>query len=264
MIEQLILDMKGVLYDEVKIASSEIKVAREGALGFIKYLKEKQLPFIFGTNVTSEMKEDIVADLNKAGFNISPDNVASCIDLSSAYLKSQGIERIFLISDNEELREFYKKHGFDLVGYNSQAVVAGLDKGLEKRTMKKAAYEIRNGAKLIALHRNMTMVDGDGRIVPNVGQLVKDLEEITGYTATVTIGKPSEIFYLWAMKKLPFQNPAVTLMVGDDPEGDLSGANKLGMQTAFVKSKKYGIWPVEIGFKPDYKVSHLGELVGKF
>lgn len=255
--------MKGVLYNETRRGSSKVKEARESAVDFINYLREKNMPFIVGTNVTSEMIEDIVTDLNELGFGLSLEEVTSSVELSVNYLKSKCIDSIFLISDNEKLREYYMSYGIDVVDYGSKAVVVALDNNLEQRTISQAIEEIKNGAQLIALHRNLTRIDEYGNNQPNVGQLVKFLEEESGYQETATIGKPSETFYLEAMKKLPSQYPSVTLMVGDDPVGDLSGAYKLGMKTAFVHSLNCSSFPNDLGFKPNYEVNCLGEIIGK-
>jgi len=261
MISQIILDIKGVLYDETERG----KQPRLGAVEFIEYLNKHSIPYILATNATSEMPGDMVVDLNNLGFEISLDKVTSCVELSASYLKSKGLDSILLISDNKRLQDFYSGSGLDVVDYKSNigvdAVVAALDRNLEQRTLNRAIYEIENGAPLIALHRNMTRVDAKGREQPNVGQLVQGLEQVTGYQDTITIGKPSEKFYEEAMKKLPSQELSVTLAVGDDPVADLSGANKLGMHTAFVRSPKYQQWPKNVNFKPEFDVKYLMELV---
>ncbi len=265
MIEQLILDMKGVLYDESREGNVNVKKVREGAKEFINYLTEMGLPFVLGTNVTTEMTDDLAEDLNDLGFDIPRDDVVSCIDLSVPYLREQGIRRIFLISDNERLRDFYRQQGFEIVDYESDAVVVGLDRDLRQDTIRVAVNDLIGGSTLVGLHRYMTRVNSNGETEPNVGQIISDLEKTARLhpNQTTIIGKPSPTFYIEAMKRLPSQEPSATLMIGDDPVGDLSGAYLLGMPTAFVRSKKYSSWPAELNFKPGYEVNHLGELVEK-
>jgi HAD superfamily hydrolase (TIGR01450 family) len=264
MIEQVILDIKGVLYDESRYVDVKVKKVREGAIDLIDYLRQVSLPFVLGTNVTTEMTDDLLKELDELGFDIPREDVVSCVDLSVPYLKEQGLRRIFLVSDNERLREFYSQQGFEIVDYGSDAVVVGLDRDLQPDTLQVAVNELFGGSMLVGLHRNMTRVNSKGERSYNVGQIVADLEKAACLepSQTVIIGKPSQTFYIEAIKRLPSQKPAVTLMVGDDPVGDLSGAYLLGMPTAFVRSEKYSSWPAKMDFKPDYNVEHLGELVG--
>lgn len=261
MIEQLILDVKGVLFNETK----DGKVPTDRGIEFIWFLGQENIPYLLGTNITSELPKDVLEELVEMGYPVTYDRLVSPIDLSMDYLRERGAKKIFLITDNNALRELYYNEGFAVSSYDDNtlcdAVVAALDKSLGRQTIDMAVMQIANGAIPIALHRNMTRVSKNGEVQPSVGTLVKELEELSGDYSTLNMGKPSETFYLNAMNKLPSQEPSVTLVVGDDPIGDLSGAVALGMQTAFMRSKKYQEWPADVGFRPDYEIAKLPDLI---
>ena len=261
-ITQLILDIKGVLYND----EGNGKVLTPTSADFIRYLNESNIPYLLATNLTSEMPRQAVSELQKLGLDVTLDKLVSSVDVSAEYLKGHEFEFIYLVSDNPQLREFYEKNGIHLVNGSQSAVpaavVVGLDRNLEEKTLEDAARYVREGAVLVALHRNMKRVDEYGREKPNVGVTVAQIEEKAGTKSpdTVVVGKPSKLFYQIALQRLPLKNPHVTLVVGDDPQGDFPGAYELGMRLAFVASKKYPNWPDKMGFSPDYSVKDVGEL----
>lgn len=267
MIEQLILDVKGVLYNDTQ----QGKELTPGAQSFVRYLTKNAIPFLLATNITSQMPQDVLQELKQLGFCVSLDRLTSCVDLSLQYLTDDRQQRVFLISDNKKLRQFYRENGVVVIELEDRqpcdAVVVALDKRVFSdeeyagRIKAEALHYLANGARLVALHRNMVRIDDHGRQQPNVGQLVTELEESSHYDKTVVIGKPSETFYRQALKKLPTQEPSVTLAVGDDLVGDLSGAYKLGMPTALFFGPKASFTPSSLKFTPTYELMFLMELM---
>ena len=68
------------------------------------------------------------------------------------------------------------------------------------------------------------------------------------------------MFYRQAIRALPSQDYSSTLVIGDDPTGDLSGAISLGMKTAFYNSLKYQAGQgFQIG--ADYEVNNLKDIL---
>lgn len=69
--------------------------------------------------------------------------------------------------------------------------------------------------------------------------------------------KPSKLPFRKALKLLKAKPPQ-TLMVGDWPERDIKGAQKLGIKTCWAK---YG-WHTGKTAKADYEINKFGELIG--
>lgn len=71
--------------------------------------------------------------------------------------------------------------------------------------------------------------------------------------------KPAPITYEWALKRLEVEASDV-LMVAAHP-WDLAGAEKAGMQTAFIQRPATSVYPLVA--VPDYTITNLNQLVGE-
>lgn len=86
---------------------------------------------------------------------------------------------------------------------------------------------------------------GKGRYYQEKGELVIDLgayatalEYATDAKATV-IGKPAEKFFLTALEQLGCPGPESAVMIGDDLNSDVGGAQALGIRGVLVKTGKF-------------------------
>jgi Predicted sugar phosphatases of the HAD superfamily len=73
------------------------------------------------------------------------------------------------------------------------------------------------------------------------------------------IGKPSSEFFGFVLKHLGVK-PEEALVVGDDIEFDILGAQKVGMKACFVKTGKFRESDLEKGIKPDLLLESVNEL----
>ena len=71
----------------------------------------------------------------------------------------------------------------------------------------------------------------------DIGAFVAGLEYATGRTATV-VGKPSQPFFEMALDELGLPKRQV-IMIGDDIEMDVGGAQRAGIRGVLVKTGKY-------------------------
>jgi Predicted sugar phosphatases of the HAD superfamily len=100
--------------------------------------------------------------------------------------------------------------------------------------------------------------DEDEKLSLDAGPFVKALEYASGKTATV-IGKPSAEFFGLVLEHLGVK-PEDALMVGDDIEFDILGAQKVGMKACLVKTGKFRESDLEKGIKPDLLLENVNEL----
>jgi len=70
--------------------------------------------------------------------------------------------------------------------------------------------------------------------------------------------KPEPAIFLAAADDLG-AHPRDLLFVGDNPEADILGAARVGMQTAWLHRGR--TWPHEIGPPPDYTIARLEDLL---
>lgn len=150
---------------------------------------------------------------------------------------------------------------------NPDVVVVGEGAGLDYETLTLGINLIlRRGARLVATNPDAT-VDGvrDGVHVtlPGGGALVAAFAVATGVTPTV-IGKPEPLLFEMALEQLD-RVPAQCLMVGDRPDTDIAGAERLGMWTALVRTGCFPpghAWDLRMP-RPDFDVSDLFSLMAE-
>lgn len=120
------------------------------------------------------------------------------------------------------------------------------------------------GARLVATNPDPT-VDGvrDGRhlVLPGGGALVAPFAAATGVTPTI-VGKPEPLLYEIALEVLGC-TAGECMMIGDRPDTDIVGAERLGMRTALVRTGRFapGRRWIEGVLPPNYDVTSLDELM---
>lgn len=123
---------------------------------------------------------------------------------------------------------------------------------------------LSRGARLVATNPDPT-VDGvrDGRhlLLPGGGALVAPFAAATGVTPTI-VGKPEPLLYEIALEILGC-GAGECMMIGDRPDTDIVGAERLGMWTALVRTGRFapGRRWVEGILPPDYDLTSLDDLM---
>ena len=77
-------------------------------------------------------------------------------------------------------------------------------------------------------------------------------------SAECGFGKPNSIPYELTLQRLNLSRNEV-IMVGDRPEGDILGANLLGIKTVYINRNSETI--KDIAFKPDIEINSLNQLI---
>lgn len=257
-IKGLLLDVEGTLVADKRYQPVE------GAVEFIRRLREARLPLRLITNNTTDSRTSLLDKLRGAGFDFTIDELHTCIAAAATHLKAAGTVRC-LILGAKTLREMFVEEGFAVVEASEvDAVIVGLDTELTYERLRLACDAVgRNGAALIALHRNRLFVDSEGRFAPSVGAIVEAIAYTT-QVEPILIGKPSPAYFQQALDDLGLPAESV-LVVSDDPFSDLAGAKRMGLATAFVLSGKYRdpsvVKLVPEAERPDMVTGALGELL---
>ncbi len=252
-----LIDLDGVL---VKADSFE---PFSGAIRLITLLKEKKIPFLIATSNSKFSPEEISDRMKKKGFSVSPEDILSPLSVAPEYLKSAGIENIFVIG-SQNLKDYLSKRDLKIKNdENVDCVLIGLDKEINFEKLKIATTALkRNKAKLYALNGNLISQDSDGRLFPGVGSIAYMLSYACSYDKNFKhFGKMSDIYNETAFNRLGVKQKDI-LMISDDLFVDLKGYKSLGLDTAFVTTGKYTEEDIK-DFKPDYTFHSLDELIEK-
>ncbi|MCH7548810.1 MAG: HAD-IA family hydrolase [Candidatus Krumholzibacteriota bacterium] len=110
------------------------------------------------------------------------------------------------------------------------------------------------GADGVIYHRQVE----DG-LALDIGAFVAGLEYATGKEA-ILVGKPNPLLFLSALSDLGV-NPGDAIMVGDDINSDIGGAQAAGIRGVLVRTGKYRAELVaESGVEPDAVIDSVAQL----
>jgi HAD superfamily hydrolase (TIGR01458 family) len=255
----LLLDVEGTLVGDKRYQ------AIEGAVAFVRAVRRLGLPVRLITNNTTDSRLTLVEKLSRAGFDFTLDELHTCIAAAVTRLRSLKARRC-LVLGSAALKQMFADEGFAVADdSNVDAVVVGLDTGLTYDRLRLACDAVdRRGATLLALHRNRTYPDAQGRASPSVGAIVEAVRYAT-MVEPLVIGKPSADYFRQALDDLGVPAGSV-MVVSDDPFSDLAGAKRLGMLAAFVLSGKYPdarvLERIDEAQRPDVTVPTIGDLLG--
>ncbi|KFQ33941.1 Phospholysine phosphohistidine inorganic pyrophosphate phosphatase, partial [Merops nubicus] len=196
-------------------------------------IKASGLKLRFCTNETQATREKFVKKLQGLGFDISVGEVTAPAPAACRLLKGRGLRPHLLVHDDlvPEFAEIDKT--------NPNCVVIGdAAENFTYANLNKA-FQVLIGMEkpvLIALGRGRYYKETDG-LKLDVGAYMKALEYACDVQAEV-VGKPSKMFFESALAEMGVP-PDQAIMIGDDIENDVGGAQQCGMRALQVRTGKY-------------------------
>ena len=221
-----LIDLSGVLY----VGNEPLP----GALEALQRLRDAALPLCFVTNTTRRPRAAIVQDLNAMGFDIADSEVMTAAQAARNLVVQEGLHPYLLLHPNLEA---------DFEGLHSNTpdslVVGDLGEGFTYARLNAAFRAVTTSdasPRLIAMAENRCFREGDGLSL-DMGPFVRALECALDTRAEIT-GKPAAGFFNAALK-LVGCSAKDAVMIGDDAENDIAGANAAGIPGILVKTGKY-------------------------
>jgi 4-nitrophenyl phosphatase len=222
----LITDMDGVLWHG--------RDPMPGLVEFFQFLRQRDIQFVCATNNASTLAEKLAERLQGWGADVQPHEIVTSSTATADYLEAilPAGARLYVIG-MEGLRVPLRNKGFEFAEDNVEAVVVGIDWNVTYNHLKRAALNIRAGAKFIGTNSDRTFPNPEG-IVPGNGALLAAIEIATD-VKPIVIGKPEPVLYQTALKGMNAV-PEQTLVLGDRLETDILGAVRLNLRSALVLS----------------------------
>lgn len=231
------------------------------APAFLTYLKENDYPFYIISNSTRNTGADIRALLKKSGIDF-PINTMTTIDAAVNYVKSKNFKVSVYCYEN--VRSSFE----DLINDDKpDAVVIGdLGDRWGYDVLNEIFTKVRGGAQMIAMQKNKYWKPDGVKTCLDAGAFIAALEYASSTKAEL-IGKPSPIYFGTALNLLGYKTEDKFLMVGDDTETDIAGAQQLGGEGILIYTgkTKYPL-PADHHIKPDFEAMNLeeaAEIIGK-
>jgi HAD superfamily hydrolase (TIGR01458 family) len=206
-----------------------------GAVAAVSRLRDAGLKLALLTNTTSRTRASIAATLADAGFPIGVDDVLTAPAMAAGYLAERYPGARCLLLNSGDIRADLE--GVTLVEDHPDIVlVGGAGVEFDYQALNEVFGHLQNGARLLALHRNLYWRTDEG-LQLDTGAFLTGLEQAADVTAEV-IGKPAAAFFETALASLRV-DPSAALMIGDDIEADVLAAQRVGITGVLVRTGKY-------------------------
>ncbi len=224
-IRGVLLDLGGVVY----VGND----ALPGAVDAVDRIRAAGIPIRGITNTTRQPRRALLGKLHRMGLVLEPDELFMPAIAARRYLEANGMSPYLLI--HPALEEDFA--GLPETEGPSAVVVGDAGTGFTYERLNAAFRALDPQAAFLALARNRSFRDADQKLSLDAGPFVAALEYATGRTATV-LGKPSAEFFGAAIDSLGCAR-ADAVMIGDDVEADIAGAQAAGIRGILVQTGKY-------------------------
>ena len=247
-IKTILFDLDGVLY----IGDNPVP----GAVEVIEELRTSGFGLRFITNTSTKLPQEIIRKLTNFGFNVSSEELFTPLRSARDYLISVSLSRMYPVI-NSEILPYFKE--FIIDQENPEFILIGdIGDKWNYQLMNKIFNFTMNGAKLIALHQGKFYNSGTGNVL-DIGAFISGIEYSANVRAAV-FGKPDLNFFNSAVATTKCDKGEI-LMVGDDLDNDIAGAQKSGYKTVLTKTGKFNVNYVQLSdIKPDYLIESVRDL----
>ncbi|MES2823320.1 MAG: TIGR01458 family HAD-type hydrolase [Pseudomonadota bacterium] len=253
----LMLDLDGTLY----VGDQAIP----GAVAVVRHLREQGFLLRFLTNTTTKPHALLLQHLHNLGFIIVAEELISapigaCLELHALQQQMNRPLRIWPVVADAIKGDFAS---FEWDENNPDFIVLGdIGERWSLALINRLFNVMHKGAEVIALHKNRFWETSDGLSV-DIGFFVAGLEFVCNKSALV-MGKPNRDFFQRVLDSVGV-HAREAMMVGDDIDSDIGGAQVIGMQGCLVKTGKYRqAYCDQSSIKPSVVLNSIADLPAIF
>lgn len=209
-----------------------------GAVEAVSALRAAGLAVALVTNTTSRTRAQIAAVLSEAGFQVDPDGIFTAAAITAAYLaRNYPGARCSLLNSGDVTEDLAGVTIVDgAAAVPDVVILGGAGPEFSYQALNRVFGHLLSGARLVAMSRTMYWRTQTG-LQLDTGAFLVGLEQASGAQAEVT-GKPSAAFFATALAAVG-AGPSEAVMVGDDIEADVLGAQRHGLAGVLVRTGKY-------------------------
>lgn len=222
-IQGVLIDLAGVLY----VGDEPIP----GAVSALDRLSQSGLQIRFVTNTTRSTADQVLDKLSKMGFSVDASSMFTAPIATRKFVQQHDLRPLLLV--HPDLLEEFAEVDCD----QPNAVVVG-DAGdvFSYQILNRAFRILMDGGQLIGMGCNRYFQEADG-LSMDMGPFVELLRFASGVEPTI-IGKPAPTFFQQVLDDICVP-PNRAMMIGDDLENDIGGAQSHGIRGVLVRTGKY-------------------------
>lgn len=254
--------MRAVLFDIDGVLTVSWQ-ALQGAVGAVAAVRDAGLPVRFLTNTTSRPQASVVDALREAGFEPADDEVLTTPLATVTHLQQHHPgARCLLLSEGDLGEDLAALHLVEDPAEADVVVLGGAGPAFSYEHLNAAFAAVLQGAPVVAMHRNTTWKT-DAGLQLDTGAWVVGLEHAARQASTplevTVVGKPAAAMYEAALDAVGI-DAGDAVMVGDDLENDVHGAQDAGLQGVLVRTGKWRSDPGPDQQAPDAVIDSVADL----
>lgn len=244
----LLIDLDGVLRINNNLAND--------AELFLNYLKNNNIKSCILSNSSIYTSENIIQFFNDNSIDLQIP-VITAIDAAADYVKNK-YSKIAAYTSENVIHLFTDILDFE----KPEAVLIGdIGEVWNYQLIQTIFNYIKNGADLIAIHKNKFWNKEKNKISLDAGPFIHAIEYAAD-TKALLIGKPSPFYFHSALNKIGFNANNPFIMVGDDLDSDIAGSKNIGAETILIYSgKTKKPFPQNYLNKVDHEAENLTEVI---
>jgi 4-nitrophenyl phosphatase len=234
----VIFDLDGVVYRGAEPVP--------GAPELVDFLHRSGVAVRFATNNSMATRDAYVDRLAAMGVRAAADEIVTSTSATIEHLRRHAPKvRSVLAIGADGMEAELRGAGLEvtMAGAAAQAepggpleraydaVIVGLDPGVDYARLSAAMAAVAGGARLIATNADARYPTPAG-FLPGAGSIVAALVTATGVAAEV-IGKPAPAMFT-AILEAAGVPPSACVVVGDNPDADVAGAHRAGCAAILV------------------------------
>lgn len=249
----IIFDLDGTLYIDQQVIGGAVQVLAD--------LRQQGYLLRFMTNTTTKTQAQLYGNLRQLGFQLEDGELISAPEAARIYLRQQQAQlgqpvKIWPVVA-EAIRNDFDEFAVDTL-QPDYVVLGDIGNTWTLALINQLFNAIHAGAQLIALHKNKFW-QTQGALHVDIGLFVAGLEFVTGKAAAI-MGKPAPDFFKQVLASAKV-GAGDALLVGDDIDTDIGGAQAVGIKAALVQTGKYRqAYAEQSAIKPDVLLASVAEL----
>jgi HAD superfamily hydrolase (TIGR01458 family) len=200
-------------------------------------LRASGVPMVFVTNTTSMTRSSIAAALLEADLPVEIQEILTAPSMTAALIRRDHPgARCWMVGARDVVADL---DGIHLVGVAEPpdvVILGGAGPEFDYPTLNRVFRLAMDGTPVVAMHRNLYWKTEEG-LQLDTGAMLGAIEQAAGIHAAVA-GKPAPACFKAALEVLGL-GPDEVMMVGDDIDADVMGAQAVGIETVLVRTGKF-------------------------